>query len=80
MEKQRLTRWFPATFAPTRVGVYERRIRFRGNPKIYAYWNGQQWHAWCWTVKRAYDAHTDGLISMDQSRAWRGLAFDPKGK
>jgi hypothetical protein len=63
-----VTRWFPATIHPARVGWYE--ASFYGLPDVRRrYWDGKQW--------TFGDGHWTMFGSAPQDQ-WRGLAKNPQ--
>lgn len=67
------TPWYPGHVHPARIGVYQRRS---GGDPTYALWDGARWSFSAGTVARAREY--DGLASLTQDRAWRGLAQEPR--
>lgn len=72
------TPWFPASFTPARVGVYQTMPL--GLTQWWAKWDGEKWLWGDFTPERASAETRDDPNSEMERRSskWRGLAKEPK--
>ena len=73
--KEKLTRWFPESLPPARVGWYEvRGCCFIGKLRL---WDG---YGWRWDGSNGNSmTKTTKQAAFGGSDKWRGLATKPKG-
>lgn len=68
--------WFPPTTAPTKKGLYKRRVpRRHASPlEVWAWWDGRWWYAYSLTKKGALYYRDHKVKTTVKDLSWCGLA------